>query len=424
MQWDVIVVGAGAAGLVAAERAAARGLRTVLLEKNRRPGVKILMSGGTRCNITHSTDVAGIVRAFGRQGRFLHSALAQLGPADVVALVEGEGVPTKIEETGKIFPVSNRATDVLQAFLQRLERTDCRLVTEEPLLDLEPITGGFQLTTPHQTLTTSSVIVTSGGKSYPGSGTCGDGYGWAEKLGHTIRPLRPALTPLTTNAEWVRELKGVTIADVQVSLWDPTAPVKKKPKPVDTRRGSFLFTHFGLSGPVVLDISRAVTGHERPSDLILECDFLPELSAAGLEETLQRAAAHLGKRPVSAALPETLPRRLLETLLAQLGIPAEQKLSELSKQHRGQLVTAIKHTRILLSGARGYQKAEVTAGGVALEEVDSSTMQSKLVPGLYWAGEVLDLDGPIGGFNFQAAFSTGWLAGLRVQATVAETAAQ
>lgn len=418
MTWDVIVVGAGAAGLVAAERAASRGRRTLLLEKNRRPGVKILMSGGTRCNLTHDTDARGIVEAYGPPGRFLHSALAALSPRELVELVEAEGVATKVEETGKIFPVSNKAADILDAFLARLDRSGCTLVLDEPLLSLERDGEGFQLTSSRRTLQASKVIVTVGGQSYPGSGTSGDGYTWARALGHAIVPPRPALTPVSTSAAWVKELSGVTIPDVIVRVIDTAiesessvTETNRKRSALDTRRGSFLFTHFGLSGPSVLDVSRTVTGHARPTTLALECDFLPDIGETALDERLRSSAATAGKRQIASLVPDVVPRRLVDALLGLAGLQPAGRAAELSKVGRAALVRAIKHCRIPVAGTRGFQKAEVTAGGVALNEVDSRCMQSKLVPGLYWAGEVLDLDGPIGGYNFQAAFSTGWLAG-------------
>src|SRR6478672_7403602 len=220
MLYDVIVIGAGAAGLVAAAEAASRGRRTLLLEKNQRPGVKILMAGGTRCNLTHATDKWGIIKAYGEQGNFLHSALAALSPADLVKLIEDEGVPTKVEETGKIFPVSNRATDVLDALMKRFSRSSAELSLEEPVQRMERLADAsvFPITTNRRELTTEKVIITVGGQSYPGSGTTGDGYAWAAAFGHTIVPPRPALVPLVSEAAWVRGLSGITIPDVAVEL--------------------------------------------------------------------------------------------------------------------------------------------------------------------------------------------------------------
>ena len=410
MHWDVIVVGAGAAGLVAAERAATRGRKTLLLERNRKPGVKILMSGGTRCNLTHATDARGIVAAYGPPGRFLHSALAALGPQDLVALVENEGVPTKVEETGKVFPVSNRAGDVLAAFLARLRRSGCELALEESLVQLDRAAEGFRLVTSKRTLSAGRVIITTGGQSYPGCGTTGDGYRWATQLGHSLVPPRPALVPVTTADDWARSLSGITIPDVRLRLIEPG----ERPRVLDERRGSLLFAHFGLSGPVVLDISRHVSGHPSPQSLRLECDFLPDQRPADLDERLRRQAAAEGRKQLTALVPASLPRRLAEALVNVAGLAADGKAGELSKAGRAALVQAIKAASLCVTGTRGFAKAEVTAGGVPLDEIDSSTMQSKLAPGLFLAGEVLDLDGPIGGYNFQAAFSTGWLAGESV----------
>ncbi len=410
-RYELIVVGAGAAGLVAAATAAERGVRTLLVEKNRKPGVKILMSGGTRCNITQATDNRGIVEAFGPPGRFLHSALAALGVDDTIRLFEREGVPTKTEPTGKIFPKSDKATDVLEALLRRLHRSGCVLALDEGVLDVERDGDGFQLRTSQRGLHAAKLLITTGGQSYPGCGTIGEGYRWAANFGHTIVPPRPALVPITSNAAWVASLKGITIPDVALSVVDAGDDTAGNQRPLATRRGSFLFTHFGLSGPVVLDVSRAVSAHPRPNALALVCDFLPEANRDALAQLLRQQAATAGKKQLVSLLPEVLPKRLLETLLAVAGIPPDRRAAEISGRDWARVVEALKHAVIPISGTRGFKQAEVTAGGVALGEVDSSTLQSKLAPNLYLAGEVLDLDGPIGGYNFQAAWSTGYLAG-------------
>ncbi len=415
--WDVVVIGAGAAGLLAAARAAERGRRVLLLEKNRKPGVKILMSGGTRCNLTHAAEARDIVRVYGQQGSFLHSALAALGPGDVVDLFEAEGVSTKIEPGGKVFPASDKAFDVMAALRRRLQRSGAVLALAEPVSDLavtEPA-AEFTVRTPLQTVRGARVLLTTGGQSYPGCGTVGDGYRWAERLGHTIVPPCPALVPLTTRADWAKALCGITIPDVVVRVKESpasdTASRKRRGSAEMQQRGSFLFAHFGLSGPAVLDVSRYVARHANPRSLVLECDFLPAESLSDLDRRLQESAALAGRKLVVAMLAERLPRRLVEALMNEAGVPLVRSAAELSRPERVRLTGAVKATQIPLTGTLGFEKAEVTAGGVALDEVDSRTMQSKIVPNLFFAGEVLDLDGPIGGYNFQAAFSTGWLAG-------------
>ncbi len=402
--WDVVVIGAGAAGMMAAIAAAEGGRRVLLLEKNRRPGVKILMSGGTRCNITHAATNRDIVDAFGPPGRFLHSALAALSVDQTVAFFETEGVATKVEETGKVFPVSNRARDVLDALLRRLDRSGARLSTGEPLRELAPGEGGWVVTTSTRTIRTPRVILTTGGQSYPGSGTTGDGYALAARLGHRIVTPRPALVPITTNVPWVAELRGVTLPDVAVRILDGT-------RALAVRRGSLLFAHFGLSGPVILDVSRVVSGHPAPATLTLEVDLLPGEKEPALDERLRVETAASGKKQLAGMLSADLPRRLGEAILEQAGLPTDRRAAALSRADRQRLIGVLKRLCLTITGTLGFGRAEVTAGGISLDEVDSRTMMSKRTPGLYLAGEVLDLDGPIGGYNFQAAWSTGWLAG-------------
>ncbi len=409
---DAVILGAGAAGLLAAIAAGERGKRVVVLEKAPKPGVKILMSGGSRCNITHDCDSRGIVEAFAGNGKFLHGPLSHFGTRDAVRLFEAEGVRTKAEATGKIFPESDRALDVLNALLSRLHRTGAKILTHSPAKQLDAIPegegGGFRVGTEVGTLTARSVLVATGGLSYPRCGTTGDGYGFAAKFGHTIVRTRPALVPLTCELPWVRALSGLTLPDITLRVLEPGQ------KPLSLRRGSLLFTHSGLSGPAAMDVSRAVSGHAEPARLRVELDLVPDLTEPQLAALIAAAVETQPKKLLAGLLSDWVPKRIAEQLLVELGQPADRRAAGLSKADQRTLVGLHKRLALPITGTLGYEKAEVTAGGVALDEVDSRTMQSKRHPGLYLAGEVLDLDGWIGGYNFQSAWSTGHLAGSKV----------
>ncbi len=426
------VLGAGAAGLVAATRAAECGARVVIVEKNRRPGVKILMSGGTRCNITNarglrrleavsgpidasydraqSRGIRAIQQAFGDNGAFLGPSLRRFDVDATVRMFEDSGVTTKIEGNGKIFPLSDRATDVLDALILRLERSGASLRCRSPVLEIErtaPESGAdsfFRVKLPDSTLTSRRVIVGVGGASYPGCGTIGDGYAIARRFAHTIVDPRPALVPLRVGADWVPALKGLSLQDVIASVHG------RRNERLEERREAMLFAHFGLSGPAILDVSRAVARRDDSEPLILRLDLMPSLSRDELDRGLQTSCRQ-GRRALVTLLPAELPRRLTECVMSVAVVPENRMGPDLSREERHRLLTALKGLSLPVLGTLGFEKAEVTSGGVALGEVDPKTLESRLVRGLYFAGEVLDLDGLIGGYNFQAAWSTGWLAG-------------
>jgi predicted Rossmann fold flavoprotein len=429
---DVVVLGGGAAGLVAAARAAECGARVLLCEKNRRPGVKILMSGGTRCNITNarglrrlevvsgsidpaydqgqSRGIRSIQQAFGDKGNFLAPSLRRFDVDATVRMFEEAGVATKIEGNGKIFPVSDRATDVLEALSRRLERSGAVFRPLSPALgverlDTEPGQGSaFTVKLADSSVTARRVIVAIGGASYPGCGTTGDGYAIARRFGHTIVEPRPALVPLRVKADWVPGLKGLSLPDVVASVYSARNELLAQ------RREAILFAHFGLSGPAILDVSRAAALHGDSEPLEMRLDLLPALPREELDRGLQTSSRQ-GRRALISLLPPELPRRLTECILKVAAIAENRMGPDLSRDERQRLLTNLKGLALPITGTLGFEKAEVTAGGVAHDEVDPKTLESRLVAGLYFAGEILELDGLIGGYNFQAAWSTGWLAG-------------
>ncbi len=413
--WDLIVIGGGAAGLWAAGTAAERGLKVLVIEKNNKPGVKILMSGGTRCNITHACDIQGIMTAFGKQGRFLKPALHELPPDSVVSHFNALGVATKVEDTGKVFPVSDRAIDVRDALVKRLTDAGATLRSGVAVLDVAQnaadINGNnrWLVRVDQAELESHSVLLCCGGLSYAGCGTTGDGYAWARHAGHTIVKTYPALTPLLSPAVWVHELKGITLPDVEVRV---LTEGKKNKDPRMTSRGGFLWTHFGCSGPAPMNVSRFIAQVPESSQTKLLIDLVPDLPEATVHTLLDANAG--GRKMVSSVVNSLIPRNLANCLQSRAGLSDGTTLAELPRKGRLSLIEDLKRLVVPLNGTRGYPKAEVTSGGVDLQEVNPHTLESRVAPGLFLAGEILDFDGPIGGYNFQAAFSTGHLAALSI----------
>lgn len=399
----IVVVGAGAAGLMAAIAAAATApsaTPVIVVEKNRRPGVKILVSGGGRCNLTTTVTGPALEAAFGKAAaRWLRHALRAFPPSALRAFIESTGVALHEEALEKVFPVSGRAGDVLEALLRRAREAGVAIETERPVTAIRREADGFQLDTPAGPLAARRVILAAGGRSYPQMGTTGDGYALAASLGHSVTPTVPALAPLAVDLDWVHALSGLTLPDAVIAVEDVDG------RHLATRRRPLLFTHRGLSGPGPMDVSGWVAAAGAGCALVL--DLAPDLPRERVDAALRAG----GARPTHALLPEALPERLRRALAAQAG--ADVPAASLDRAARLRLVDAVKSLRLPVAGTLGFAKAEVTRGGIPLDEVDPRTMASRLVPGLFICGELLDVDGPIGGYNFQAAFATGRLAGLQ-----------
>ncbi len=402
---DVLVVGAGPAGLFAARVAAERVRRVVLLEKNQRPGLKVLISGGGRCNLTTTRVGADLEAQYGtRRGRFLRHALRAFPPQALIDWFTGEGVALHVEDLEKVFPDSQRAGDVLAALVRSATRAGVVLRTSCPMLQVTRNAGGFAVTTPTGVITTPRLVLCSGGLSYPKTGATGDGYAVCAAMGHTIVKPVPALAPLALNVAWVHALQGLVLDAAILTLRGPQGEVLVR------RQRPTLFTHKGLSGPAPMDVSGSV--EEVGGGCVLEIDLAPDVSDDDLDAALRAAAVRDGRAHAASALPPHLQERLRRALVQQAA--ADGPLSSLSRQARRRLVACVKRLTLPVDRSLGFSHAEVTRGGVALDAIDARTMQSKLVPGLFVCGELLDVDGPIGGFNFQAAFATARLAGLAV----------
>ena len=411
-KFDVAVIGGGPAGMLAAGRAAEMGARVVLIEKNPSLGRKLLITGKGRCNITQAQfNDQEFIKTLGKRGKFLFSSLNLFGPEKVIQFFEKRGVKTKIERGGRVFPVSNKAQDVLNVMLEYLRENKVQLSLGEKVLGFEHknnkiicvnIESGY-LPAGRQVYADKFIIAT-GGKSYPATGSVGEGYEWAKNLGHTIAKTFPALVSIKIQEEWVAKLQGLSLKNVALNIYQNG---KKK----DERFGEMLFTHFGLSGPIVLDASKVISELLEQGAVEVQIDLKPALEFSELDERLKKDFQKFKNKDFINYLPELLPQKIIETIIELVGMNPHQKINLVTKEERKNLVKLLKSLRLTVLGTTGYNQAIVTSGGVNLKEIDSKTMQSKIIENLYFVGEIIDLDGPTGGYNLQIAWSTGFSAG-------------
>lgn len=412
-QYDVIVIGAGPAGLMAAGKAAASGAKVLLLEKNTGLGKKLLITGKGRCNLTQAEfDDRELVKRYGPSGKFLFSSFASFGPRQVIDFFEHQGLPTKIERGSRVFPVSDNADDIIGVFQKYLTENKVKIKFQQQVISLEKTDSTIQnlrvknlATNKVENLMAKNYIICTGGKSYPMTGATGDGYAWARSLGHTITPPFPCLVPIKVKENWVKNLQGLSLKNVTLSVYQDN-------KKQDDRFGEMIFTHFGVSGPMVLDLSKKVGQLLKKSPVWLEIDFKPALDFPKLDKRLQRDFETNRNKDFINYLPDLVPQKMIETVILLSGIEAHKKIHTISKNERKKLLKLLKNFRIQATELMGFNHAIVTSGGVNLKEVDSKTMKSKIIDNLFFAGEILDLDGPTGGFNLQICWSTGAAAGL------------
>ena len=406
----VIVVGAGASGLMAAGQAAQMGASVLLLEKMDRPGRKLRITGKGRCNLTNVAPVSDFIAHFGPSGCFLRQAFYRFFTSDLLALFEELGVPTVTERGGRVFPVSQEARDVVDALVRWVREGGVQIQTrssvERLLIEEERVVGVKTSTDPTgRTYRADAVIVATGGASYPATGSTGDGYRLAESVGHTLVPVRPALVPLETAGDVAPRLQGLSLRNVTAQTWIAGQEQAEL-------FGEMLFTHFGVSGPIILSLSRQIVDALRQDRrVVLSIDLKPALDGDKLDARLLRDLDAHGKRHFRTLLKGLLPSKLIPVCIDLTGIPPHKEAHQITAQERERLRTWLKDFRLEVTGHRPFSEAIITAGGVETREVDPRTMASRLVEGLYFAGEVLDVDADTGGYNLQAAFSTGWLAG-------------
>ncbi len=407
-EFDVAVIGAGSAGLMAAGRAAELGAKVAIIDKNKNLGRKLLITGKGRCNITQAEfNDKEFIKELGKKGQWFFSALAAFGPEEVINFFESRGLKIKVERGGRVFPMSDRAQDVLDVLLKYLREKKVKIFSGEAVL-------GFNLRDKkivslklgNWNISAKSFILCTGGKAYPVTGSTGDGYNWAGALGHKIVKPVPALVPIETKEVWPKNLQGLSLKNVQISLWQNN-------KKQNWRFGEMLFTHFGLSGPIVLDISKKIGELLSMGEVVIEIDLKPALDIAQLDKRLQRDFSANGNKDFKNYLPDLVPQKMIETVIKFSGLDAHKKLNAISREERKKIAVTLKSLRTRARGLMGFDQAIVTSGGVDLNEIDSRTMKSKVIDNLFFAGEIIDLDGPTGGYNLQICWSTGYVAGTQ-----------
>jgi predicted Rossmann fold flavoprotein len=409
-KYDIIVVGAGAAGLIAAGRAAGLGGKVLLLEKMERAGRKLLITGKGRCNITNDAPPSEFLNHIYPNSRFLKHAFSTFFSKDIIHLLNENGCETLVERGGRVFPVSNKSVDVVNALMHWAlkngveirygHRVEGLLIKEGKVTGLKVQSGTDKLIIESQ-----NVILSTGGKSYPATGSDGDGYRFAASAGHTIETPRQALVPVETEGDVAKRLQGLSLKNVKASVWINGKKIKEE-------FGEMLFTHFGLSGPIILTLSRFIVAElQKKNKVEISVDLKPALDEVKLDNRLIRDLDEHGKKRMDNIFRLWLPSSMILVFLDITGVEGWKEGHQLTSKERRKIMLLMKDFRFTVTGCRSFKEAIITAGGVVTAEIDPKTMESKLMKDLYFAGEMIDLDADTGGFNLQIAFSTGWLAG-------------
>ncbi len=402
---SIVVVGGGAAGLMAAAAAAQAGANVLLLERNEKLGKKLYITGKGRCNVTNACDTQDLFGQILRNAKFMYSAIYTFDNFRVMDFFEQNGTPLKTERGGRVFPVSDHASDIIRALSNALERGQVNVRLHTRAASVSKQADSFVVKdTNGASFAADKVILATGGLSYPSTGSTGDGYGFAQHFGHTIQTLNPSLTAMVAKESYIKELQGLSLKNVRARIFDGA-------KLVYDDFGEMLFTHFGVSGPLMLSASAVVNDCLLSRHLQLFIDLKPALTIEQLDQRILRDFEKFKNKQFKNALGALLPSRLIPVAVALSQVDAERKVHEITKEERKSLLQVLKNFPATLTGFRDFKEAIITRGGVHVKEIDPSTMESKLVKGLYFAGEMLDVDALTGGYNLQAAWSSGYLAG-------------
>lgn len=405
-KFDVIVIGGGPAGLIAAAMAGKRGKSVLLIDKNKLLAKKLRITGKGRCNITNDADMQDFINNVSTNANFLYSAFYSFTNYDVINLFNSLGLETKIERGGRVFPLSDSANDVADALIRYAENNGVRFKTcaARDIIIKEGCIVGL-VTHEGEKLESDGVVIATGGVSYPLTGSTGDGYKFASKAGHKIITAKPSLVPLVVKEKWISDLMGLSLKNVKITI-------KSGEKLIYTDFGEMLFTHFGVSGPIILSASAHTKNTDKQYDLFI--DLKPALTEASLDKRVLRDFEIYVNKNFSNTLDDLLPQKLIPIIVKLSGIEPSTKVNQITREQRCTLVNLLKNFPLTITGTRPISEAIITSGGVCVNEINPSTMESKVVKGLYFAGEVIDTDAYTGGFNLQIAFSTGYLAGMNI----------
>ena len=404
--YDVAVIGGGPAGMMAAGRAAELHSKVILIEKNNRLGVKLLLTGKGRCNITHAElDNRKLVEEFGKKGDFLFSPFSLFGVKETMDFFEKRGLKLKIERGQRVFPLSNSSKDVLSILIKYLKEGKVDIINNAEVVDIRKDGNHIsRILLKGGEIVANKYIICTGGKSYPLTGSTGSGFRWVKKVGHSVSELNPVLTPIKIKEKWIKDLQGLSLKNVKISVWQGE---KKK----DEIFGEAIFTHFGMSGPIILDISQKIGQLLKKGEVKLSLDMKPALDITKLDNRIQRDFNKYNNKFFKNSLDDLLPQKLIPLIIKFSRINPNKKVNAITKEERSRLIKSLKDIEMNVSSICGFDQSIVTDGGISLKEIDSKTMKSKIIDNLFFAGEIIDLVGPTGGYNLQLCWTTGYLAG-------------